>query len=132
MQDYMQNAGKSSEELLEEARESALTRLRRTLLIEEIARIEEIEVTDEDVTAETDTMLTAAGPDADRSQVESDEAQSSIRSMLLRRKSVEKLAEIVESKGGTSARTASATSSESADADTPESEEEGADDKSED
>ena len=132
MQDYMQNAGKSSEELLEEARESALTRLRRTLLIEEIARIEEIEVTDEDVTAETDTMLAAAGPDADRSQVESDEAQSSIRSMLLRRKSVEKLAEIVESKGGTSARTASATSGESADADTPESEEEGADDKSED
>ena len=115
MQDYMQNAGKSDDELLEEARESALTRLKRTLLIEEIAKIEEIEVTDEDLAAETETMLAAAGPKADRTQVESDEAQSSIRSMLLRRKSVERLAEIVKSKGRSPAKGSPATERASAD-----------------
>ena len=115
MQDYMQDAGKSDDEVLEEARESALTRLKRTLLIEEIAKIEEIEVTDEDLAAETETMLAAAGPKADRTQVESDEAQSSIRSMLLRRKSVERLAEIVKSKGRSSAKGSPATERVSAD-----------------
>jgi len=108
MQDYMQNAGKSGEELLEEARESALTRLKRTILIEEVAKTEELEVSDEEVEAEIETLLAKAGPQADRSQVESEEAQSSIRSMLLRRKSVEKLAEIVQSKGGPPAKVAPA------------------------
>ena len=106
MQDYMENAGKSGEEILEEARESASTRLKRTLLIEEVAKIEEIEVSDEDVEAEIETLMANAGPQADRSQVESDEAQASIKSMVLRRKSVEKLAEIVQSKGGIPAKAA--------------------------
>ncbi len=106
MQDYMENAGKSGEEILEEARESASTRLKRTLLIEEVAKIEEIEVSDEDVEAEIITLMANAGPQADRSQVESDEAQASIKAMVLRRKSVEKLAEIVQSKGGTPAKAA--------------------------
>jgi trigger factor len=108
MQDYMENAGKSGEELLEEAKESALTRLKRTVLIEEIAKNEEVEVSDDDLEAEIETLLANAGPQADRSQVESEEAQSSIRSMLLRRKSVEKLAEIVKSNEGTLAKAASA------------------------
>jgi trigger factor len=111
----MQNAGKSGEELLEEARESALTRLKRTLLIEEVAKVEEIEVSDEEVEAEIETLLANAGPQADRSQVESDEAQASIRSMVLRRKSVEKLAEIVQSTGGTSAKAASTDTEATAD-----------------
>ena len=106
MQAYMENAGKSGEEILEEARESASTRLKRTLLIEEVAKIEEIEVSDEDVEAEIETLMANAGPQADRSQVESDEAQASIKSMVLRRKSVEKLAEIVQSKGATPAKVA--------------------------
>jgi trigger factor len=117
MEDYMQNAGKSGEELLEEAKESALTRLKRTLLIEEVAKVEEIEVSDEDVEAEIETLMANAGPQADRSQVESDEAQASIRSMVLRRKSVEKLAEIVQSKGGTPAKVASTDAETTADDD---------------
>ncbi|MBT3942546.1 MAG: trigger factor [Chloroflexi bacterium] len=108
MQDYMQNAGKTGEELLEEAKESALTRLKRTILIEEVAKAEEIDVSDEDVEAEIETLLANAGPQADRSQVESEEAQASIKSMILRRKSVEKLAEIVQSKGGTPAKATTA------------------------
>lgn len=126
MQDYMQNAGKSGEELLEEAKESALTRLKRTILIEEIAKNEEVSVTDEELDAEIESLLVSAGPQADRSQVESEEAKSSIRSMVLRRKTVEKLAEIVQSKGGTPAKAASA------DAEAPADEDENAEDESED
>ena len=55
-----------------------------------------------------------AGPQADRSQVESDEAQASIKSMVLRRKSVEKLAEIVQSKGATPAKVAASDAEDTA------------------
>ena len=117
MQDYMQNAGKSGEELLEEAKESAATRLKRTILIEEVAKSEEIEVSDEDVEAEIETLLANAGPQADRSQVETEEAQASIKSMILSRKSVERLAEIVQSKGGTPAKATTAEAEAPADED---------------
>ena len=108
MQDYMQKAGKSGEELLEEAKESALTRLKRTILIEEIAKNEEISVEDEEVEAEIESLAANAGPQADRSPLESEEARSSIKSMLLRRKAVEWLAEVVQSEGGTMAKAAPA------------------------
>ncbi|MDA1257425.1 MAG: trigger factor [Chloroflexi bacterium] len=133
MQDYMQNAGKTGEELLDEAKESALTRLKRTILIEEIAKKEEIEVTDEEVAAETETLFATAGPQADRSQVESDEAQSSIRSMVLRRKSVERLAEIVQSKGAVTPHAGSAITEASPEpVEAEEEEEENSQDESED
>ena len=115
MQDYMENAGKSGEELLEEAKESALTRLKRTILIEEIAKTEEIDVSEEDLETEIETLLANAGPQADRSQVESEEAQASIKSMLLRRKAVEKLAEIVKSKGETPAKVSAGAAEATAD-----------------
>ena len=101
--------------LLEEAKESAVTRLKRTILIEEIAKAEEIDVSEEDIETEIETLLANAGPQADRSQVESEEAQASIKSMLLRRKAVEKLAEIVKSKGETPAKVSAGAAEATAD-----------------
>ncbi|MBU81830.1 MAG: trigger factor [Dehalococcoidia bacterium] len=115
MQDYMQSVGKSGEELLDEARESAITRLKRTLLIEEVARNEDLKISDEELEAEIESLLANAGPQADRSQVETENAQASIRSMLLRRKSVETLAEIVQSNGGSPTEESSAEVEEPAD-----------------
>jgi trigger factor len=53
-------SGRTEDEMKEELRPEAERRLRNTMILQEIARLEKVEVTDEDVQAEIDTI---AGPD---------------------------------------------------------------------
>jgi trigger factor len=53
-------SGRTEDEMKEELRPEAERRLRNTLILQEIARLENVEVTDEDVQSEIDTI---AGPD---------------------------------------------------------------------
>lgn len=53
-------SGRSEDEMKEELRPEAERRLRNTMILQEIARLEKVEVTDEDVQAEINTI---AGPD---------------------------------------------------------------------
>ncbi len=95
--DYMRTAGKSSEELVNEARESAVLRLKRTLLIEEVAKAEGIEVSDEDLAIEIEALVSDDDPESNRESLESDEGKASVRSMVTRRRAVQRLLEIVKS-----------------------------------
>jgi trigger factor len=94
LQDYMSGLGKTPDEFIAEARETAETRLIRALIVEELANAESVEVSEEDLRAEIDLMKQSATSPADRAQYETDRARESISTMLRRRSALSRLVEI--------------------------------------
>ena len=94
LQDYMTGIGKSPDELVAEARETAKTRLIRALVVEELAKAESVEVSEEDLRTEINLMKQSATSPADRAQYETDSARESISTMLRRRSALSRLVEI--------------------------------------
>ena len=82
LQDYMTGIGKSPDEFVAEAKETARTRLIRALVVEELAEAESVEVSEEDLREEINQMKQAATSPADRAQYETDRARDSISTML--------------------------------------------------
>lgn len=66
MEQYMQFSGMTIDSLKEQVRPEALTRIQSSLVLEQIAKDENIEVTDEDVDAEVEKMAAAYGMEADK------------------------------------------------------------------
>jgi trigger factor len=95
LQDYMSGLGKTPDEFVQDARETARTRLTRALVVEELARAESIEVSDEDLRAEIDRLKQSATSPADRAAYETDRARDSIQTMLRRRSTLGRLVELV-------------------------------------
>jgi len=95
LQDYMKGIGKSPDDLVAEARETAEIRLTRALIVEELSTAESIEVSDEELREEIDRLKQAATSPADRASYETDSARDSISTMIRRRSALEKLLEIV-------------------------------------
>ena len=98
---YLHQVGKSEEELREELRPVAETRLRRSLVLSELAEAEHILVSDGDVEAEIDRLASGAASSADdvRRLFSSDAGKESIRRTLMTQKTLERLAEIVSANG---------------------------------
>jgi len=94
LQDYMTGIGKSPDEFVADARETARTRLIRALVVEELAKAESIEVSEEDLRVEINLMKQSATSPADRAQYETDRARESIETMLRRRSALSRLVEI--------------------------------------
>ena len=94
LQDYMTGIGKSPDEFVAEAKETARTRLIRALVVEELANAESVEVSEEDLRDEINQMKQAATSPADRAQYETDRARDSISTMLRRRSALTRLVEI--------------------------------------
>jgi trigger factor len=61
LQDYMKITGRSEEDLREEYRERAVWRVERSLTLGELVRKEELDVSDDEITAEIDRMVEALG-----------------------------------------------------------------------
>lgn len=95
LQDYMSGIGKTPDELMAEARETAEVRLTRALIVEELSTAESIEVSDEQLREEIDRLKQTATSPADRASYESDSARESISTMIRRRSALERLVEIV-------------------------------------
>ena len=95
LQDYMKGIGKTPDELVSEARETAEIRLTRALIVEELSTAESIEVSDEQLREEIDRLKQTATSPADRAAYETDNARDSITTMIRRRSALEKLVEIV-------------------------------------
>ena len=95
LQDYMSGIGKSTDDLVAEARETAKARLTRALIVEELSTAESIEVSDEQLREEIDRLKQAATSPADRASYETDNARESISTMIRRRSALERLLEIV-------------------------------------
>ncbi|MFW6195501.1 MAG: trigger factor [Chloroflexota bacterium] len=99
VQDYMRSVGKSGQEMLAEARDSATTRLKRTLVVDRLVEEEGIDVSDEEIEQEIENYISSygeQGQEVDRSQFDTDETRQSIQNMLKRRKAVDRLVELVK------------------------------------
>lgn len=66
IEQYMQISGVTVDDLKEQARPEAVARIQSSLVLEQIAKEENIEVTDADVDAEVEKMASAYGMEADK------------------------------------------------------------------
>lgn len=66
MEQYMQFTGTTIEQLMEQMKPDALKRIQSSLVLEAIAETEKIEISDDDVNAEIDTMAEMYGMEADK------------------------------------------------------------------
>jgi trigger factor len=104
---YLRQAGKSEEELREELRPLAETRLRRSLVLSQLIEAEHIDVTDGEVEAEVSRMASGVGDQADdvRRLFSNDNAKESLRRSLITTKTLKRLAQIASTDGATSEET---------------------------
>jgi len=96
---YLQQVGKSEEELRAELAPIAEGRIRRSLVLSEVTEAEHILVADEEVEAEIERLTSGAGGQADdiRRLFSTDSAKESLRRSLLTRKTLDRLVEIASS-----------------------------------
>jgi trigger factor len=108
MERYLAGIGKTEEQMHEELRPIAETRLRRSLVLSEIAEAEHIEASDEDVDAEVETMVGSAGPQGERLRelFNSENGRDTIRRNLVTRKTLARLVEIATQDGAKAKPTA--------------------------
>ena len=95
-QAHLAQIGQTPAEFRETFREPAEQRLCRSLVLSEITEVEGIEVSDEEVSEQIDTMLEPLGENAEgmRTMFESENGSASIRSSLLTDKTLARLQEI--------------------------------------
>lgn len=93
---YLQRLGRTEAEFREEFREAAELRVKRSLVLSEIAEAEGIEVSEDDVDAEVDTLAAPMGDDAERfkEMFGTTEGKASIRRSLLNKKLLERISAI--------------------------------------
>ncbi|MCO5201669.1 MAG: trigger factor [Chloroflexi bacterium] len=93
---YLQQLGRSEADFRETWREAADMRLRRSLVISELAEAEGLDVSAEEIEEELDTLVAPMGDDAARfrQMFATEEGVSTIRRNLLSRKTLERLAAI--------------------------------------
>jgi trigger factor len=99
-QDFMAAQGSQAEAVLQSLRAQAHDRVISSLVLDEVARLEEIEITEEDVESEI-TKVAGDGPQAEqmRSFFESDNSRAMVRRNLLTTRTLERLAEIAVARG---------------------------------
>ncbi len=98
MDTYLQQIGKSEEEVKEEMRPGTRERLVRSLILEKLSEEEKIVVTPEDVDKQIEEILAASGSSDEsvRQTVSSEGFRNSVESTLLNRRTLECLAQIVQ------------------------------------
>ncbi len=95
-QNYLRTVGRSEAEFRETWRDAADLRVRRSLVLSEIAEAEGLAVTAEEIEEELDSLVAPMGDDAPRfrQMFASDEGVATIRRNLLSRKTLDRLAAI--------------------------------------
>lgn len=97
MDQYMQFSGLTVEKLLEQVRPEAETRIKSSLVLEQIAKDENIEVSDADIDAEVEKMAAAYGMEADKlKEYMGDAEKESMKRDLAVTKAVELIMENVK------------------------------------
>ena len=102
---YLQSMGSTEEQVREQFRPIAETRLKRSLALSKVTEAEGIDVTDEDVGEEIEKLTASTGPQAAqlRTMFESEEGRATVRRNLLTRKTLDRLVEIATDGGGAAA-----------------------------
>ncbi len=106
MAQYLAAVGKTEDEVREEFRPVADMRLRRSLVLVEVAEAEHIEATPEEIDAEVEKLSSSAGAQAEQLKAlfGSEEGKATIRRNLVTRKTLEKLISIATQDGSAPAR----------------------------
>ncbi len=91
-QQYIQGIGKSSEEMVAEAKDSAELRLKRMLVIDTLAEETEASVSDEEVAVEIARMQET--PQYANENLDTDEARDAVQHILRRRTAIDQVIEI--------------------------------------
>jgi trigger factor len=101
LEQYLAALGKTEEQVREEFRPVADGRIRRSLILAEVADAEKIEVTDDDVEAEIERLSASAGPQAAqlRQLFGQAEGRETIRRNLRTRRTLERLVAIATQDG---------------------------------
>ena len=99
LQGYLEAEGKSMEELRAEQRPAAEERIKRSLVLQEIIKREGIEVTEEEISGEVETIAELYGSNADdvRKALSTEGSRRSLESRLLVQKAIDRLIEIATS-----------------------------------
>lgn len=95
-QDYMQSAGKTGEQLVNETRGSADRRVKRSLVLQELVKAEDVSVSEEEVGAELERLRAGARTPQETASLETESTRENIRSLLTRRKALERLVDTVQ------------------------------------
>ena len=99
MEQYMQFSGLTVDKLKEQVRPEAETRIKSSLVLEQIAKEENIEVTDEEIDAEVEKMAAAYGMEADKlKEYMGDSEKASMKRDLAVTKAVDLIMENVKEK----------------------------------
>lgn len=102
MEQYMQFSGLTVDKLKEQVRPEAETRIKSSLVLEQIAKEENIEVTDEEIDAEVEKMAAAYGMEADKlKEYMGDSEKASMKRDLAVTKAVDLIMENVKEKAKT-------------------------------
>lgn len=98
---YLAALGKTEEQVREELRPVADTRLRRSLVLSRVTEAEDIQATDEDVETEIDMLTVSAGAQAQqlRALFNNAEGRATIRRNLLTRRTLGRLVELATQDG---------------------------------
>ena len=91
-QQYMQGIGKSTEEIVAEAKDSAEIRLKRMLVIDTLAEDTSASVSDEEVAAEIVIMQDT--PQYANENLDTDEAHDAVQRILSRRAAIDKVIDL--------------------------------------
>ena len=96
LEKYLQQIGKSEEDVRADLRPVAENRVRRSLVLSQLAEAEHIEVTDADLEAEIDRLAAGAGTQAEefRRLFSAEQTREGLRRSLRTRKTLERLAQI--------------------------------------
>ena len=101
LEGYLQQIGKSEDELMAEMRPLAEARIRRSLVLSEVGEAEHIEVGDDEVETEIERLTSGVGDQADelRRLFSQEAAKENLRRSLTTKKTLDRLVEIASSDG---------------------------------
>jgi trigger factor len=88
-QQYIDGLGKSNEEIVSEAKDSAELRLKRMLVVDRLVEDGGVTITPEQVAAETEIMQSQ--PQYEQENLDSDEARDAIQKVLQRRAAIDQV-----------------------------------------
>lgn len=97
--DYLRSVGSSEDELREQLREEAVTRIKRAVALEKLGEAEGIDVSDDDVEERIESLMEQNReqyPDAPETPEITDDMRSSIRRMMHSERVMERLVEIAK------------------------------------
>jgi len=99
---YLQQVGKTEEELRLELRPAAVERVTRSLMLSKVAEVENIEVSEAEVDEEVERMVVGTGEQAAeiKKLFAGEESRDAIRRSVLARKTLDRLVSIASENGG--------------------------------